>query len=404
MASSFGWMDTDESQRRKVLEIVELFKEEGTVDELGIGSIRDTFANALFPGTSVLHTRLRYVLFIPWLLARSAKEATPEDMAKAMRRHEISLIDALLKNDQQGVIGQQARRNLKRFPSAVYWAQMAEWEIRTGDGGRLSMSSFYRHAHAVRSLNRRALATDDVETRDAPLRLHLDPELPPPPDDLLTSTTFDLTSDEECFLSTKIAEATEGSLLSWLITNQPALGHDYVWELEHSVIGEMSPRNQRLIDQGRRFHSAIHGASLLYNLLLSEATRSEEGIEHYRLLLEEWKGEMSETRAMEEWSRVDFWATVTRENPRLPALTRQFVDSWLDIIVESTDVADDPPARSLIKNRELGIKRGRARLANPTALDDWRGASGLVRLDYRWGVTQRLLSDLFTAREMSAAA
>jgi hypothetical protein len=47
-----------------MLEVVDLFKQEGTVDELGIGSIRDALADALFPGTSVLHTRLRYVLFI----------------------------------------------------------------------------------------------------------------------------------------------------------------------------------------------------------------------------------------------------------------------------------------------------------------------------------------------------
>lgn len=65
VVSTFGWLDTDNEQRRKMLEVVDLFKEEGTVDELGIGSIRDAFADALFPGTSVLQTRLRYVLFIP---------------------------------------------------------------------------------------------------------------------------------------------------------------------------------------------------------------------------------------------------------------------------------------------------------------------------------------------------
>jgi hypothetical protein len=37
-----------------MLEVVDLFKEEGTVDELGIGSIRDARADSLFAGTSVL--------------------------------------------------------------------------------------------------------------------------------------------------------------------------------------------------------------------------------------------------------------------------------------------------------------------------------------------------------------
>ncbi len=53
MTSTFGWLDTDSEQRRRMLEVVDLFKEEGTVDELGIGSIRDALADSLFPGTSV---------------------------------------------------------------------------------------------------------------------------------------------------------------------------------------------------------------------------------------------------------------------------------------------------------------------------------------------------------------
>lgn len=39
LVSTFGWLDTDNEQRRKMLEVVDLFKEEGTVDELRIGSI-----------------------------------------------------------------------------------------------------------------------------------------------------------------------------------------------------------------------------------------------------------------------------------------------------------------------------------------------------------------------------
>src|ERR1700736_4313543 len=48
MASTFGGLDTDSEQRRKMIEVVDLFQEEGTVDELGIGSIRDALADS-FP-------------------------------------------------------------------------------------------------------------------------------------------------------------------------------------------------------------------------------------------------------------------------------------------------------------------------------------------------------------------
>ena len=49
MPSAFGWLDTDNEQRRKMFEVVDLFKDEETVDELGIGSIRDALADAMFP-------------------------------------------------------------------------------------------------------------------------------------------------------------------------------------------------------------------------------------------------------------------------------------------------------------------------------------------------------------------
>ena len=57
MGSVFAWLDQSEEQRRKVLDVVDLFREQGTVDELGFGTIRDALADILFPGTSNLMTR-----------------------------------------------------------------------------------------------------------------------------------------------------------------------------------------------------------------------------------------------------------------------------------------------------------------------------------------------------------
>src|SRR5687768_11057877 len=74
MASTFGWLDYSEAQRRQMLEIVDLFREKGTLDELGFGSIRDAFADHFFPGTSTLHTRARYLLFVPWIYLRIESE------------------------------------------------------------------------------------------------------------------------------------------------------------------------------------------------------------------------------------------------------------------------------------------------------------------------------------------
>ena len=62
-----------------MLGVVELFRDRDTVDELGVGVVRDTFSDLLFPGTSTLHSRGRYVLFIPWIY--QAIERSPRSSA-----------------------------------------------------------------------------------------------------------------------------------------------------------------------------------------------------------------------------------------------------------------------------------------------------------------------------------
>ena len=49
--STFVWLDYSERERRKMLDMVDLFREHDTRDELGIGSVRDAFADILFPGS-----------------------------------------------------------------------------------------------------------------------------------------------------------------------------------------------------------------------------------------------------------------------------------------------------------------------------------------------------------------
>jgi Family of unknown function (DUF6361) len=68
--SGFVWLDRSERERRKMLDVVDLFGEHDTRDELGIGSVRDAFADMLFPGTSTIMTRARYFLLVPWTYQR----------------------------------------------------------------------------------------------------------------------------------------------------------------------------------------------------------------------------------------------------------------------------------------------------------------------------------------------
>jgi Family of unknown function (DUF6361) len=398
MASAFGWLDTDSEQRRKMLEVVELFKEEGTVDELGIGSIRDALADSLFPGTSVLHTRLRYVLFIPWLMQlAAARKSSAAEMSAEFRTLEYRLIDSLLVGGERpGVIGNTARSSLKRMPSGMYWAALGAWRIRTGD---FSPDGYFRRQYDYRQLSVRTSKADDPEASELLPATGLDPHLPQPPDDWLRAVDFALTPEEEQYLSDLIATSTRGSMLSWLIWNQPGNNPDYVWEIDN--LNNAPEQLRDLIDHARRFHTVIHGAALVYNLLLARKSGRDDMVAEYEDRLDQWRSELNATAALPGWSRTGWWATIRRQNPRLRPITMQFVNRWLDLIDSDADLIKSKAASGLISARERQIKGGRARLVNQSALDRWSGGSGLGRHDFRWSISRGHLADLYAARAES---
>jgi hypothetical protein len=69
MTAILAWLDYSERDRKRALDVVGLLREPSTVDELGLGPVRDAFADMLFPGTSTIQTRARYFLFVPWQYA-----------------------------------------------------------------------------------------------------------------------------------------------------------------------------------------------------------------------------------------------------------------------------------------------------------------------------------------------
>ncbi len=394
MASIFAWLDSDDTQQQKMRQILELFKDESTIDELGIGTIRDTIANELFPGTSVLQTRVRYLLFIPWLVRDVASHHYPSDLALTrLRSQEVKLIDSLLAGGEtSGVIGHQAKAKLKSMPSNAYWAGMHRFGIRTWD---LSIAEHYRAVAGHLDTLTKELGDDGQSGPD----LGLDPALPAMPGDLLQSATFDLSPDEASYLQSRLAQSCPRTLLAWLALQGKPADCDYIWE--HPQLKDFPHEHQSLLDHGRRFHHAIHGAALIYNLLLAEKRDESELIDRYREQLEVWGADLAAKQVFEGWVMSDFWTTLASLNPRIHPATQAFVNRWLELGRDGGDLADDKTARGLITARERKLKGGRARLANAAALDAWTGGSGLVRLDYRWSIAGGHLNDIYAGLEAS---
>ena len=342
----------------------------------------------------MLQTRLRYVLFIPWLMKRATEgNASPAEISARFRGLEYQLINALTTGGEKlGVIGNTALTNLKRMPSSVYWAAMGRWNIRNGD---LSTEAYFRRQYEYRRLANRTARADDPETRELLPNNDLDLHLPAAPAGWLGNTSFALRPEEEQYLSDRIAESTTGSMLAWLIGNQPDNSPDYVWHVNNLVDTPEPLRD--LIDHARRFHTAIYGAAVLYNLLLARKGGRDELVGEYEVELGLWRDELQSTSALEGWSRTVYgppFAGITLFSASSPSTSSTPGLTWPAL----TSIWAPTRLRSNSSTHVNEDQGGRGRLVNQAALDRWSGRSGLGRLDYRWPVARRHLNDLYEAR------
>jgi len=404
MPSSLTWMDYSEDERQQVLDIVRLFtKEEDTRDELGIGTVRDAFSNALYPGTSVIQTRARYFLFVPWMYRElELRRIASSKIGDYARRREIALIEALsASDDTHGLIGIDAGAKLQRMPSDIYWQGLKRWGIHLLPSSRSDYHRYLDSFYAADPEKNPTVRTDDGDPAEGQALANWHPGLPEPPDNFPSEASFALKPSEAQYLCDRVLAAAPGSLLAVLLstTSRPFMG-EFPWQ--HPELARFPSQVQGLLRHAHNFSQAIFGAALLYNLMLAEESESDSRRQEFRQRLEDWWHDMqSRSWQFINWDRGEFWFAVEEGSASIPGRTRSFVNSWLDMVmgwvreeVWPDYVIAHRAARTLVQHRERALKGSRARLGNRRALELWRGSSGAYRLDYRWSTVRTIVRDI----------
>ncbi|MFO0821179.1 MAG: DUF6361 family protein [Pirellulales bacterium] len=405
MPSSFSWLDFAESDRQQAMQVIDLFREKSTVDELGFAPIRDAFADHLFPGTSTIQTRARYFLLVPWIMRRyERQDLSPQEFSQKLRNRETKLIKALLagKQDQAGIIGREALGTLKRMPSAVYWRGLNLWGIRLFSG---SIEQYARQIskRLVKSSNE--VVTDDGEPLSRAATLW-HPSLPREPVDLYVGATFDLLGHEAEFLKERICAAQPTSLLAQVVTRATSeLDADYAWD---EMLWPILTENLRkTVEQARRFSLCAWGGPLIYSRMVAMLKGNEELVGEVDNRLLDWQSQLAmEASTLSEWDRAAFWQLVNRINPRLSSRTQDFAEKWISVALRAgTGMAvwNEPAVQKLVTERESQLKGGRARLRpeNVRARDRWQGDAGGGPMDFRWSQTRTILNDILRGLQSS---
>jgi hypothetical protein len=85
-----GWLDYDERDAQRMREVFAAFDDKDTIDSLGLGVIRDSISDQLFPGISTIQTRARYFLVVPWVCQiLEAEHVPPNRFTARLREPEV---------------------------------------------------------------------------------------------------------------------------------------------------------------------------------------------------------------------------------------------------------------------------------------------------------------------------
>lgn len=401
-ASSLGWLDFDSAASERVATLLRSLDEPATLDVLGLGTVRDAFADMLTPGTSTVQTRLRYFIFLAWIFKRLKDEKVrAADFTRRLRDDEAQLIDCLrhLGPDQR-VIGSVAGRALKRMPSDIYWGSMEAWGIR-----RFPLS-IAEYGQQLAAREQPPIKLDDDGNVTSPSRA-MWADLPPAPDDFLDSKIcFKLEPEEASVLVDGIRQRHPYTLVA-VLSGRPDLAIDDVdfpWLLPREPA--LPERLVEVLRHARCFSELTLGPRIVYNLLVSRHARNtldwdtEEREDGQVRKLRDWAS-LVETRRGD----LHAWVGASKEFRQLlsgynvaPATLHFWDDIARRAVNDPTGFAENEEVHRRIRERERRLKSRRARLSHRAALETGGLPTAVDQLDYRWAITKSYLKDLAEAQ------
>ena len=399
-----GWIDFSKDERNKVLNVIHLLDEPGTVDELGIGAVRDAFADFFFPGTSTVQKRAKYFLIVPYILMEAGIGKYGSDFNSILRKiddEERSCRDILIRTSTDGVIGSLVPNSwVLRTPSNIYWNGIKRLGIFKED---LSVREYIHQSIIQRKLKQakasgnREQEAEENEKDDNDAGDITSIQFWSLGDvyqkDWRDRLTINLLPKEAEYLKTQIILTQKDSLFAYILkhkNNEDLEKYDSFAALSEDIRDSVDEELRYMIDLANDFNDLVSIITTRYNLILS-CGKYESAKANWELYSEN----------LVRKSGVDLEAVFVKLSIRSNGLKSFLRDVQKQIRVENIDAVD-----KLIIQREIslkGAKRAKTNRVGEFVKQDWSGIDkwvGINKLDYRFTPAKRIMQDILSLKEV----
>ena len=382
--------------------------EQGVRDEIGFLYIHDAYANRFFPGTSVLQTRLRYALFVPWIYRRLFNRVIKRDVEQELTREELILVSRLSQIETRGVIGRTIYpRPTKQPPTFIYWSALAAWGIlRDNQGTTPSRTFVHRMLERTNGVRRRR--SEEFETDETYQPFWPLPDPPKTWEDPEASLNFVLSREERRFLREKISivrkpgmQTVQTSLLANLVQEEITPTSMYSSDVATHADEEDRPALTRA--RSAAALGAIGRA--VYAALVEEICESYDHREEIGTLHRDYLFNVIVPQFRDEALRTDL--------TMLRADVSKMPDKVFHVLDETCRWLQRPRTpviilRDVYADAEFSRKRDRARLPSRGLARERRNewypsvTKPAEPLHYRWHIAQQFLADLNDSKKQSS--
>lgn len=395
-----GWIDFSKEDRQKALDVINLLSEQGAVDELGIGIVRDAFANYFFPGTSTIQTRAKYFLIVPYILRDAVDGRYGKDVNRILRAIDteekecgIKLLESNPK--AEGVIGTRVLPKgwVARKPSDIYWNGIRTYGIFCDYG--LSIPEYVSLAMKLNTqkssakLGNRNDEAEENEKDDSDAGDIMNVSfwnLPIYYDNWRDNLTIELTNEEALYLDKQIQKGAKGSLLEYVLKNRIDMNkyEDFV-SMAADLSEKVEEKLSYMMKLACEFNNLVYMARVRFNVMLSE--------EENEVAVSEWDRLKPQVKRRANVDLSAVFHELELHNPGTYLFLSKLQEAFKALDIDAAD--------ELIKKRERQLKGiNRAKLNRTKEFDHSKWVGG-GELDYRFSNARRIINDIYSGEVSS---